>query len=185
VGGVEGGSVRYASASATAAVETTPVDYLDFLQRKCQLTQPWGFEISLEDVNPILKGHQRACVVWGVKGGRRALFEAFGLGKSFQQLEILRLILAHIGRGRALIVCPLGVRQEFIRDAFKLATGEDEAITAVQREELKTWQKADWWKRVMPAPVFVRRSEEVVGDGSLFDVLNIEAEEVQRDPLAV
>src|SRR5438552_2568883 len=132
MGRVEGGSVRYASATDSSPV-TEPVDYLDFLKLKCQLTQPWGFEVSIEDVNPILKGHQRVCVVWGVRGGRRALFEAFGLGKSFQQLEILRLILIHLGRGRALIVAPLGVRQEFIHDAFKLATGEDEAITDEQR----------------------------------------------------
>jgi hypothetical protein len=41
----------------------------------------------------------------------------FGLGKTLIQLEIIRLILLILGRGRGLIVCPLGVRQEFIRDA--------------------------------------------------------------------
>ena len=33
------------------------------------------------------------------------------------QLELERLILAELGGGRGLIVCPLGVRQEFARDA--------------------------------------------------------------------
>jgi hypothetical protein len=59
-----------------------------------------------------------------VRGGKRALFESFGLGKSVQQLEILRIILSKLGGGRALIVAPLGVRQEFIRGTQKmLGTG--------------------------------------------------------------
>jgi len=56
-------------------------------------------------------------VVWAVRGGRRAIFASFGLGKTLMQLEAVRLILAKLGRGRGLIVCPLGVRQEFARDA--------------------------------------------------------------------
>jgi DNA modification methylase len=34
-----------------------------------------------------------------------------------QQLEIERIVLERLGGGRGLIVCPLGVRQEFVRDA--------------------------------------------------------------------
>ena len=56
---------------------------------------------------------------WAVRGGRRALFESFGLGKTIQQLDIIRLILKRTG-GRGLIVAPLGVRQEFVRDAAKI-----------------------------------------------------------------
>ena len=67
----------------------------------------------------MLKDHQKAAVLWAVKGGCRALFEAFGLGKTFQQLEVIRLTLKHAG-GRGLIIAPLGVRQEFKRDAEKL-----------------------------------------------------------------
>jgi len=78
-----------------------------------------GLEIEEGEISPALKPHQRAAVHWAVKGGRRALFEAFGLGKTIQSLEWCRLILKHEG-GRALIVCPLGVRQEFQRDAVNL-----------------------------------------------------------------
>ncbi|MDH8276083.1 hypothetical protein QIG69_27410, partial [Klebsiella pneumoniae] len=67
-----------------------------------------------EDVNPALKPHQRDAVIWSVKGGRRALFESFGMGKTAQELEYCRLVTEHEG-GRALIVLPLGVRQEFTR----------------------------------------------------------------------
>jgi DNA modification methylase len=78
-----------------------------------------GFPVADSDINPLLKPHQRAAVRWAAEGGRRALFEAFGLGKSMQQIEILRLARRHAG-GAALIVVPLGVRQEFRLDAEKL-----------------------------------------------------------------
>ena len=93
--------------------------YREFLEHKVKMALSAGFEVADSDVHPILKPHQRDAVRWACAGGRRALFEAFGLGKSVQQLEILRLARAHAG-GAALIVCPLGVRQEFRHDAGML-----------------------------------------------------------------
>jgi hypothetical protein len=65
-----------------------------------------------------------------VRRGRAALFEAFGLGKTLQQLEFCRLVLEKAQANwkqeefwpfnRALIVAPLGVRQEFKHDAEML-----------------------------------------------------------------
>src|SRR5581483_5422925 len=95
-------------------------EYQAFLAAKAQLAPVTGFEVDPADVHPILKPHQRDAVIWAVRGGRRAIFAAFGLGKSVMQLEAARLVLAKLGRGRGLIVCPLGVRQEFIRDARML-----------------------------------------------------------------
>lgn len=93
--------------------------YNDFLRRKVRVAAKIGFAVQAEDVNPILLPHQRDAVRWACAGGRRALFEAFGLGKSVQQIEILRLCRRHAG-GAVLIVLPLGVRQEFRRDADML-----------------------------------------------------------------
>ncbi|CAD7379509.1 DNA methylase N-4 [Xanthomonas arboricola] len=93
--------------------------YRDFLERKVRVAPSLGFDVSPDDVHPILKPHQRDSVVWACSGGRRALFQRFGLGKSMQQLEIMRLARAHAG-GAVGIVVPLGVRQEFRRDAGKL-----------------------------------------------------------------
>ena len=93
--------------------------YLDFLKQKIETAPVSGFEIDDNAINPILKPHQRDAVKWAVKGGRRALFEKFGLGKTVQQLEYCRIVLAHEG-GKALIVCPLGVKQEFVHDAKEL-----------------------------------------------------------------
>ena len=93
--------------------------YDEFLRRKVRVAPRHGFAVQAEDVHPILLPHQRDAVRWACAGGRRALFEAFGLGKSVQQIEILRLCHVHAG-GPVLIVLPLGVRQEFRRDAEML-----------------------------------------------------------------
>lgn len=93
--------------------------YLDFLRQKIRLADFAGFEVDDSEINPILKPHQRAIVKWAVRGGCRAIFAAFGLGKSVMQIEILRLIQKHAG-GQVLICLPLGVRQEFRRDGAML-----------------------------------------------------------------
>ncbi len=95
------------------------ISYEEFLKRKIELSHESGWQIEESEINPFLKPHQRVAVQWAVKGGRRAWFMSFGLGKTVIQLETLRIILKKVG-GRALIVAPLGVRQEFKRDAGKL-----------------------------------------------------------------
>jgi DNA modification methylase len=93
--------------------------YAAFLAGKATVAPLDGFHVDPVAVNAILKPHQRDLVVWAVRGGRRAIFAAFGTGKTVIQLETVRLTLAHAG-GRALIVCPLGVHQEFAHDAAML-----------------------------------------------------------------
>jgi len=92
------------------------MDYQEFLKKKIILGNRKGFEIPKNDISPVLFPHQRDIVHWAILGGRRAIFAAFGLGKSLMQLEIIRQISIK-EKGRHLIVAPLGVRQEFTRDA--------------------------------------------------------------------
>lgn len=116
--------------------------YREFLARKVKVAAEHGFEVAAADVNPLLTRHQPDAVRWACAGGRRALFEAFGLGKSMQQLEIMRLARAHAG-GPVLIVLPLGVRQEFAHDAHVLNTGESPIVTDEQRRALAAWHAED------------------------------------------
>lgn len=95
------------------------MNYNEFLHTKVEVALVSGFEVRPEDIHPSLKPHQRDAVMWAVKGGRRALFESFGLGKTVQELEWCRLVQAHEQRP-VIIVLPLGVRQEFTRDAQQL-----------------------------------------------------------------
>lgn len=112
------------------------MNYQEFCAAKASVSGKSGFTVAAESIHPMLKPHQRDIVRWALDGGRRAIFAAFGLGKSFMQLEIMRQVQAHEG-GRQLIICPLGVRQEFKVDAAKLGM------------ELR----------------FIRRDDEVEGDG--------------------
>lgn len=93
--------------------------YREFLESKIVLAADSGFEVAPEAVNRALKPHQRDAVIWALRGGRRALFESFGMGKTVQELEFCHLAAEHCG-GRALIVLPLGVKQEFTRDAVEV-----------------------------------------------------------------
>lgn len=93
--------------------------YREFLESKINLATDSGFVVDRLKINPALKPHQSDAVAWALKGGRRALFEAFGLGKTVQEIEFCHLAAEHTG-GRALIVLPLGVKQEFTRDAVEL-----------------------------------------------------------------
>lgn len=95
------------------------MEYQDFLKSKMVIAPDSGFDVDPSEVNPALLPHQRDAVVWAVHGGKRALFESFGLGKTVQELEFCRLVIEHEG-GKALIVLPLGVRQEFARDAERV-----------------------------------------------------------------
>jgi hypothetical protein len=106
------------------AVESDRSDYSleayhEFLRAKATLSRDYGMAFEPADVHPSLKPHQRDIVLWAVRGGRRAIFAAFGLGKTRIQLEILRLILSR-EKGFGLIVVPLSVRMEFEREAQAL-----------------------------------------------------------------
>ena len=139
--------------------------YDEFLREKVRFDRTFGFEPG--PVNPILKGHQAQIVQWAVRGGRRAIFAAFGLGKSVMQLEVLRLILAEKG-GRALIIAPLGVRQEFRRDAAMLG----QSITFVR------------WTHEVDGPGLYLTNYESIRDGrldpSLFVAVSLDEASVLR-----
>lgn len=95
------------------------MDYLEFLKSKIELAPESGFEVSVDEINPALKPHQKDAVMWACRGGCRALFEAFGLGKTVQEIEFCYQVIRHKS-GKALIVLPLGVKQEFTRDAVEV-----------------------------------------------------------------
>jgi len=105
-------------------------EYRDFLMTKIKMAHMAGVPCEMKDIHPILKPHQRDIVKWAVEGGQRAIFAAFGLGKTLMQLEIMRLL-----GGRTLIVCPLGVRQEFKRDAGLIGTSVEFVRRTAEVEE--------------------------------------------------
>jgi DNA modification methylase len=116
-----------------SATNPTVAQYRAFLQQKILLAKEAGFSVAESEIHPVLMPHQRAIVRWAMHGGRRAIFASFGLGKSLMQLEIVRQTMLRNPDKRALIVCPLGVRQEFMRDAALI--GIEGAVRFVRRSE--------------------------------------------------
>ena len=95
------------------------MNYQDFLKSKIKIAPDAGFEIAADQVHPILKPHERDSVMWMARGGRRALFSSFGLGKTVTQLDAMRIITGHEQKP-SLIVTPLAAVDEFQNDAKKL-----------------------------------------------------------------
>ncbi|WP_313991548.1 DNA methyltransferase [uncultured Selenomonas sp.] len=124
-------------------------DYQSFLASKMVIAPKSGIRISKEEISTALKPHQRDAVMWAAEGGRRAIFAAFGLGKTIMQLEWCRLIHEKRG-GKMLIVCPLGVKQEFMRDAENLL-GIDAPVyvrTMAEAEAASGWLMITNYERV-------------------------------------
>ncbi len=95
------------------------MNYQDFLRSKVVLSEDSGFKVDRNELNPALKEHQKDMVEWALRGGRRALFAQYGLGKTVCQIEFCYQVIKKFG-GKGLIVCPLGVKQEFYKDAERL-----------------------------------------------------------------
>lgn len=122
--------------------------YEEFLKSKMMIAPDGGVDIDPSEVNAALNPHQKDAILWACKGGNRALFESFGLGKTSQELEWCRLMAKH-GGGWALIVLPLGVRQEFTRDAVKLLGWPEAPLYVRTMEEAKTAMRRDIENKVL------------------------------------
>lgn len=69
----------------------TEMTYKEFLESKIELATESGFDVNPNQVNKALKPHQKDAVMWALKGGKRALFESFGMGKTVQEIEFCKL----------------------------------------------------------------------------------------------
>lgn len=90
------------------------LSYSEFIQSKKPLAQLQGFTPKTPP-HPSLFGHQRDIALWAAKGGRRAIFKAFGLGKTRTHLQLAKWVCEESPK-KYLIVCPLGVRYVFMQE---------------------------------------------------------------------
>lgn len=170
------------SALLTLATGNDGRTYDDFLREKVAFDRSFGFDVDDADLSPIFqpdhpqfKPHQRDIVKWAVKGGRRAIFARYGLGKSVMQLEVLRLCTTHQRsgsvNGRGLLVAPLGVRFDIIRDARELLGLEVRFVRRTEDVDL-TW-----------AGIYVTNYESVRDgklDVNLFDAVSLDEAAILR-----
>ncbi len=141
------------------------MNYAEFIKKKVISSVDEGYRVNPEDLNPLLKPHARDIALWMIRGGKRACFASFGLHKTTIQHEVVRVVRERAG-GMGLIVTPLGVRQEFVRDAHMLATGEHPNITDEQRQELGAWLAERPGGIVFPK--FIRRIEEAEDHNGIY-----------------
>lgn len=96
------------------------MNYADFLAGKARRHGEHGAACAVGNVNPLLHDWQAEIVAWAVRKGRAAVWADTGLGKTFMQIEWARLSCDAANMDRALIVAPLAVCQQTIREAAKL-----------------------------------------------------------------
>lgn len=92
-------------------MDFSTMTYEEFLRSKVPQAEASGFEPPAPP-HASLKPHQVDIARWACRGGRRAVFAKFGLGKTRIALQLADWVCTHTG-GRFLIIAPLGVRQEF------------------------------------------------------------------------
>ncbi len=91
-------------------------EYAEFLARKTVRVEKPGHTVTAADIHPVLHPWQNELVRWAVRTSRAAIWADTGLGKTMMQLEWARLSAE---RG-ALVVAPLAVCQQTIREASKI-----------------------------------------------------------------
>lgn len=91
------------------------MSYADFLARKEQHVEIFGHDIDTADVHPMLHEWQAHLVQWACHVGRCAIWADTGLGKTLMQIEWARL-----SGSRALILAPLAVCAQTVREAAKI-----------------------------------------------------------------
>jgi hypothetical protein len=94
------------------------VNYEQFLRAKMVAAPERGAQVDVGELQHPFP-HVRAISEWAIRGGRRAIFSAFGTQKTAMQLLIADWIVHH-EKQSFLICAPLGVRQEFRRDADRM-----------------------------------------------------------------
>lgn len=93
------------------------MNYSELLERKKLVFKSTGKRIHKNEIHPILFEFQKDLVQWALRKGRAAIFADTGLGKTFMQLEWARL-----SEEKTLIVAPLSVARQTVKEASKIDT---------------------------------------------------------------
>lgn len=93
------------------------MNYSELLERKKVVFKPTGRLICKSRIHPMLFEFQKDLVHWALQKGRAAIFADTGLGKTFMQLEWARL-----SEQKTLIVAPLSVARQTVKEASKIDT---------------------------------------------------------------
>ncbi|MDR0658830.1 MAG: hypothetical protein LBG18_07870 [Mediterranea sp.] len=93
-------------------------EYKRLLENKIQRHIESGFDVEIDELNPVLFDFQKYCIRRTLKLGRGAIFGGCGTGKTNMQLEWAQRVVFHTRR-RVLILAPLSVSNQTIREGAK------------------------------------------------------------------
>ena len=93
------------------------MDYEEFIEAKRAIIPPAGFEPK--DINSKLYPFQRDIVAWACRKGKACIFADCGMGKTAMQLEWAHQVHMHVGECKILIVAPLAVSAQTVREGRK------------------------------------------------------------------
>lgn len=131
--------------------------YEEYLASKLISASPVGFDIDLSDIHPMLFDWQAQGLQWLLKIGKGLAAWKMGLGKTILQVEFARLVHNHTN-APVLIVCPLAVGKQTIREARKVGVDikfvrsmddarlADTPITIVNFDMFRRKFKSWYWK---------------------------------------
>ena len=111
------------------------IDYESFIKAKSRVVQFYGFEADPQTLNSKARDWQKVAVAWALRRGRAALFQECGVGKTFQQLLWAEQIVIRENRS-VLLLCPIGVRQQTIREAKKFGISVP-VVSANEQSEIQ------------------------------------------------
>ena len=140
------------------------MNYAEFIDKKTQLADGGGFEpLWIPD---FLFDFQRAMVEFAIRGGRKALLEDCGLGKSPQELVWAQNVHQYTNKP-VLIATPLGVTSQLVREGEKFGIechrsrdGENvKGIVITNYERLHKFNSSDFAGMVCDESSILKSSE--------------------------
>lgn len=132
--------------------KSTLQEYLQFCADKVQIESGNGLRIEATDLHPALFPHCRDAVQWALSRGKGLLAMSFGMAKTRSQIELLRQVSKNTDK-RMLVICPLGVRHQFMV--------EDGPVMGVQFEYVRNDQE------LLAAGQFCITNYERIRDGNI------------------
>lgn len=123
------------------------VEYADYLDSKSQGGADSGFEV--DSLPSWLFDFQQHLTAWAIKKGRAAIFADCGMGKTPMQL-VWADEIARRGNGNVLILTPLAVSGQTVREAEKFgieatrSIGQPHRIAVTNYEKLHHFDPADF-----------------------------------------
>lgn len=109
--------------------------YQEFIASRRIAAKPSGFAFPEEWLNPNAFDYQRSIIKWMIRKGKACVFADCGLGKGLILLNGCEIVAKHTG-GRVLILCPLAVGHQLVREADRF--GIDGVKLCRSQEDVST-----------------------------------------------